>query len=168
MNPTLTTISSAGFGAALMYLLDPEMGRKRRALARDKMLKTANKTAEVVDATSRDIKNRAVGLVAEAKGRLNEKLGTTDGLEQQENTWRQLDFLQKNWSPATRFVAGAAGGFLALYGLRKTRLLGGTLTTAGLGILARAAMNTKMKDLMEKGISSEAARRAEEPLLGQS
>jgi VIT1/CCC1 family predicted Fe2+/Mn2+ transporter len=34
------------------------------------------------------------------------------------------DIMQANWSPATRFIAGTAGGALALYGARQLNIVG--------------------------------------------
>jgi BON domain len=62
MNGRLALITGIGFGAGLMYLLDPAMGRRRRALARDKTVHAWKKTSDAVEATARDVTNRAVGL----------------------------------------------------------------------------------------------------------
>ena len=51
-----------------MYVLDPEMGRRRRALVRDKMTRSANATSEGIATTWHDVRNRARGLVASTKG----------------------------------------------------------------------------------------------------
>ena len=54
-----------GLGAALMYVLDPERGRRRRALVRDKAVKATRKAGDSLGAHSRDWKNRAKGVAAE-------------------------------------------------------------------------------------------------------
>jgi uncharacterized membrane protein len=74
---SLGVIGALGLGAGLMYILDPHMGRRRRALARDKMIRFAHKTGDAVDVTSRDLKNRAIGVAAEAKGMFS-KEGVSD------------------------------------------------------------------------------------------
>jgi hypothetical protein len=56
-----------GLGALLMYIFDPQVGRRRRAVARDKMNRFTHKTLDAIDVTSRDLKNRVVGLAAETK-----------------------------------------------------------------------------------------------------
>ncbi len=66
----LLLIGGAGVGAALMYLLDPEQGRRRRALVRDQIVKAKNKTADAVGKTSRDLRNRAQGVIAETRSAL--------------------------------------------------------------------------------------------------
>lgn len=65
-------LSAAATGLGLMYFLDPDQGRRRRALMRDQMVHAAHKTGDAVDATSRDIANRAKGAVAELRGRLRD------------------------------------------------------------------------------------------------
>lgn len=59
--------SGLALGAIAMFLLDPDKGRRRRALARDKMYSTGVKTRKRIDAKSRDLTNRAKGLRAEAR-----------------------------------------------------------------------------------------------------
>lgn len=62
--------SGIGLGALLMYVFDPERGRRRRAIARDKAVSFAHKTGDALGAGSRDLNNRAKGLVAEVKSAL--------------------------------------------------------------------------------------------------
>jgi osmotically-inducible protein OsmY len=63
----LTLLYGIGIGATLMYILDPDRGGRRRALIRDKAVRASNKTQEFVGKMSRDLSNRAQGLVAETK-----------------------------------------------------------------------------------------------------
>lgn len=58
-------ISGLGAGAGLMYWLDPDRGRRRRALARDQVTHGLHKSADAVEATSRDLKHRAKGSLAQ-------------------------------------------------------------------------------------------------------
>src|SRR5437773_2679440 len=60
----------AAIGAGIMYLVDPDGGRRRRALLRDQLVSAGHKTTDAVGATSRDVTNRARGVVAELRGRL--------------------------------------------------------------------------------------------------
>lgn len=62
-----TLIGGLGLGAALMYVLDPERGKRRRALARDKAARIAHKASDRLDARARDWRNRARGAAAEVK-----------------------------------------------------------------------------------------------------
>jgi hypothetical protein len=56
----------AGLGAGLMYLLDPQGGRGRRAVARDKSLSTLKQGSKAAAKTSRHLGNKTKGLVAQA------------------------------------------------------------------------------------------------------
>ena len=67
MNKKIALIGGLGLGAALMYLLDPDRGRGRRELIREKAEGAANKAGEYADKVSRDIRDRASEVVAEAK-----------------------------------------------------------------------------------------------------
>ena len=49
----MKTLMTLGLGALAMYLLDPQQGRRRRALLREQV---------------RDLSNRAYGKVTEARG----------------------------------------------------------------------------------------------------
>jgi uncharacterized membrane protein len=62
---TKALVTSFALGAGLMYLMDPERGRRRRALIRDQAVHGVRKTADAVDATSSDLRNRLHGLAAE-------------------------------------------------------------------------------------------------------
>ena len=60
-------LTGASIGAAIMYVLDPDRGTRRRALARDKLVAAGNKTSMYAGKLSRDLGNRAQGLVAETR-----------------------------------------------------------------------------------------------------
>lgn len=72
MNSLTAMVTGAGLGCIAMYGLDPEMGRRRRALARDKMIKIQHKAGEAAGVTARDLKNRTLGTLAEGRARLTE------------------------------------------------------------------------------------------------
>jgi uncharacterized membrane protein len=65
MNKNLLFLGGIGLGAGLMYIFDPDKGRRRRATARDAAHHIANALDDAVGKTSRDLSNRARGLVAE-------------------------------------------------------------------------------------------------------
>jgi uncharacterized membrane protein len=217
-------IGALGLGAGLMYILDPHMGRRRRALARDKMIRFAHKTGDAIDVTSRDLKNRAIGFAAEAKGMLSkeevsdevlaERVRSTLGpfvshpssievnvqngkvilsgpiladevdrllkhvssirgvaevenrLEPHQNAdnipglqgqpaMRKAgqipDIMQATWSPATRLVAGTAGGAMVFYGFRQLNVFGAAVVALGTAVLARAFANIEFKRLTGVG-----------------
>lgn len=70
MPPLGRVMFGAAIGAGIMYLLDPDGGRRRRALVRDQLVSAGHKASDAVGATSRDMTNRARGVVAELRGRL--------------------------------------------------------------------------------------------------
>jgi hypothetical protein len=53
-------------GALAMFMLDPQQGRRRRALVRDKAMKAVTRGQKRIESKSRDIRNRAKGLAHEA------------------------------------------------------------------------------------------------------
>jgi BON domain-containing protein len=69
MNDTTAFVAGAALGAGLMYALDPDRGRRRRALARDKIVHLVRKGDTGIGARARDVGNRAAGVVAETRAR---------------------------------------------------------------------------------------------------
>lgn len=67
----------AGLGAGLMYLLDPQGGRRRRALARDKTVSALKTGGNAALKTGKDLGNRTKGLVHDA-GSLLHRGGEVD------------------------------------------------------------------------------------------
>ncbi|MBP1149351.1 BON domain-containing protein [Methylocaldum sp. RMAD-M] len=63
-----STLYGAAVGAALMYLLDPDRGRYRRAVLRDKTTSSMNRFDDAFQVALRDLRNRAVGMIAELNG----------------------------------------------------------------------------------------------------
>src|SRR5438105_3035545 len=61
------------------------------------------------------------------------------------------NLLETNWAPATRLLAGAAGGALLGYGFTRRFPVACVLGTAGLALLARAATNTELRRLLGLG-----------------
>jgi hypothetical protein len=70
---TRDLLIGAGIGAALTFMADPQSGRRRRALARDKVVRASRKTRDAFDATARDVANRTSGIVAATRGRFGER-----------------------------------------------------------------------------------------------
>ena len=64
-----------------------------------------------------------------------------------ERPGNRFEFLQENWSPAARLVAGAAGASLAAYGGVRRDALGAGLGAAGLLLVTRGITNTGLKHL---------------------
>ncbi len=59
----LRTLSLLGIGAATMYLLDPRLGHRRRAMLRDRLSSRFRKGIEKAQKTGRDLSYRSRGLV---------------------------------------------------------------------------------------------------------
>lgn len=207
-----------GIGTGLMFLLDPNQGKRRRAMLRDKCYSAARKTGEGMEVTARDLRNRTYGLVSDVQSRFSSapgddavlidrvraKLGRIvshpraidvsvqngratlsgpiltaevpqllacvnriSGVNQvvnqleahdepgnhpklqggRERQGNRFEFFQENWSPAARFIAGAAGASLALYGGKRRDALGAGIGAAGLALLTRGITNTGLKSL---------------------
>lgn len=60
-------LSGIAIGAALAMAFDPDSGRRRRALIRDKVVRGTGRTGEVLDARLRDMGSRARDLAAAAR-----------------------------------------------------------------------------------------------------
>ena len=219
MRRELTLLSGIGAGAALMYLLDPERGGRRRALVRDRVARLANKTPDAVNTTARDLSNRARGIVSEVGAKFRgdeasdavivERVRAAMGRVvshphaiRVESDWgrvtlagnilesevddllscaasvrgarevlnrltphaeagnipdlqggrtrpgNRFELMQENWSPAARFLVGAAGGALLLYSLRQRFPVACVLGTIGAGLVARGAANTELKRML--------------------
>jgi hypothetical protein len=76
----------AGLGAGLMYLLDPQGGRGRRAVARDKSVSAIKNGGKAAAKTSRHLGNKTKGLVSQA----GSKLRGSDLLEDGEALLKQV------------------------------------------------------------------------------
>lgn len=229
MNKGLTFGAGLGLGTGLMYLLDPDRGRRRRALLRDKGVWAARKTGDCFEVTARDLRNRTQGLVTEIQSRFSsepvddgklvervrsrlgravshpgaiqvtaqdgnvtlsgpilveeipELLACTNSIHGvnkvinnleahvhednhpalqggRERQGGRFEFFQENWSPAARFIAGAAGASLAAYGGARRDALGAGLGTAGLLLLTRGITNTGFKRLAGFGSNEDNGR----------
>jgi hypothetical protein len=81
-NKPLGWIGSLGLGALLIYIFDPQMGRRRRAVVRDKVTRLRHKTVDAIGVTSRDLKNRVIGLAAETRSLVSRADGSDEILVQ--------------------------------------------------------------------------------------
>jgi BON domain len=82
MKDPVLFLAGAAFGAGMMYALDPDAGRRRRALTRDQLNRARVKTRETASATARDLLNRSYGMMAGARSRLFKSQVDDDVLEQ--------------------------------------------------------------------------------------
>jgi osmotically-inducible protein OsmY len=72
MRSDLKTLGALGIGAVAMYLLDPDRGRRRRAILRDKAIRYATAVEEAAGTTARDLANRTRGVWHEAASRFRD------------------------------------------------------------------------------------------------
>ncbi len=227
MSNQMSFLAGMGIGASLIYMMDPDRGKRRRALVRDKLASASHKTVDGLSATARDVANRVRGLTARASlpneevtdelliQRVRAKLGrvvshprsvevsaingnvvlsgqilshevndllacarAVPGVKDIENrlevhkeagavpslqggvqrSGNRFEFMQENWSPAARLVAGATGGALAVYGLSKRNPLNLAVGALGVGLIARGVTNLEFQRLVGIG----AGRRAVE------
>lgn len=71
MNKGITFGAGLGLGTGLMFLLDPDRGKRRRAMLRDKCAWSARKTGEAFEVTKRDLANRAQGIASSIQSTFN-------------------------------------------------------------------------------------------------
>ncbi len=142
MNKAMAILAGAGVGAGLMFMLDPERGRRRRALVRDKAVGTWNTASRTVRGKSKDVANRTRGVVASTRSMLGSRVQDHRRAEAQAAQGeRGGGFLMATWPPAARVAAGAAGGALAIYGWRRGKLIGKAASALGTSLVARSVRN---------------------------
>ena len=71
----LRVLGALGIGALAMYFYDPVSGKRRRALLRDQLVHARHEIGDYAEGTTKDLRNRAFGLVAEARGLVERRLG---------------------------------------------------------------------------------------------
>lgn len=67
MSTFTKTMGAATVGGLLVYFLDPDTGRRRRALLKDRSVNLLKEADRAIEKASRDLSNRARGAVAEAR-----------------------------------------------------------------------------------------------------
>jgi osmotically-inducible protein OsmY len=82
MNKVLRLVCAASAGAAVMYFFDPDRGKRRRALVRDKAKHTLKMANETVDKTGRDLRNHAVGTFCRVQSLFRERVLTDAVLQE--------------------------------------------------------------------------------------
>jgi hypothetical protein len=138
----------AGLGAGLMFLLDPQLGKRRRALARDKALSWARRATIAIDRTSRDVRNRAYGAVVNVRSGHPMR--------------NRPAVLNANWPPAVRFIVGATGGILTALGAARRDRLGILLGALGVGTAAVGITDFSVRNLIGRLSTSEGAGKLEQ------
>jgi hypothetical protein len=103
MDKVFSWVAGIGIGATAMYVLDPEAGTRRRALAQDKLTEAKNKMRSAASATARDMGNRSAGIVAEVRSRFSEKEVDDEVVERRVRS--KLGFLVRHPSAITTQVS---------------------------------------------------------------
>lgn len=135
MSSARAFLAGVGLGAGLMYVFDPQMGCRRRALARDRAVGLAHEAREAAEVVAQDMRNRAQGL---ASGDLSVLVGGRRALSRP---------LRGSWSPAGRALMGLTGAGLFLYGLTREAPTACILGTAGLALVAEGLTNAGIEDV---------------------
>jgi uncharacterized membrane protein len=165
-------LAGAAAGAILMYMLDPERGRARRAYTTDKIRDVGHQTGSRLGNAWHGLGSRiggAVESVAESAShlaeaarpdggaRLAERWGRSAGdtmarageaASEAGGRMRQSLAGRGDWAPAARGTAVLGGGILGLYGLLRRSPLGLALGLAGLALLARGAINQPLGGML--------------------
>lgn len=81
MKRILSFICAASTGASLMYFFDPDRGKRRRVMLRNKAKHLNRVATETTGKVGRDLRNRAAGVVSEAKSLFRTEEITDDVLE---------------------------------------------------------------------------------------
>jgi uncharacterized membrane protein len=168
-------LAYVGMGAALMYLFDPQQGRKRRNDLRNQVQATSRKVQRGTDAVVRDATNRTHGMLVETrhwlqaqKRRLErteaDAAGVTEALERRARA-AAGPWGKSHWSPAQRAAGGVLGAGLATSGYVRGGFLGGVMCLGGLALIARAAANEELRALAKgKAFTVERTLRFEAPI----
>lgn len=82
MSAAMKLGAGLALGAGLMYWLDPQSGRRRRAYTRDQAIHLVRRSAESLDVAARDVEHRLHGLVASARGAMSGEQPTDDVLRE--------------------------------------------------------------------------------------
>jgi uncharacterized membrane protein len=115
-----------GAGAASMYLLDPQRGRRRRHILGDRLRSAVGDVEDVAGKAERDLENRARGAIARARGAAPSR--------------RDHRSLLSEGVPERRLLEGGAGALLGLWGLSRGGVVGLGATIGGAYLVARAAV----------------------------
>lgn len=140
----LTLLAGVAAGAGAAYLLDPAAGSERRHKVAEQFRSAREKMSDEEGRLApRDLLTRTKEAVSDIRGRLQN--GYREELAgEARDTAREMASTGR-WSPRTRVVAAGLGGALALYGMRRTSLLGLAVTATGIGLIARAVTNLELR-----------------------
>ena len=163
-----------GLGAALMYLMDPQAGRKRRADLRNQVESTGRRLQRGKDLVVRDATNRAQGAVYETRkflqsARTSIEQGRMPDIDVAAMRSRMGSLMgpwgKSKWSPAERALAGSVGAGLAVGGYARGGVKGIVMFFLGMGLFTRAATNRDIASLARgEGIPVQKTIRIDKPV----
>ena len=133
---TLSMISGMSLGAAVMYALDPDRGHRRRAMARQRLVRLLRLAGESMDKGIRDLEHRAEGIIAEPGSVLHGSV----------RSGSRPELAQQNWAPGMRLIMGGLGAAVFLRGLRQPGIINSFAALLGLALVARCARGTRIAD----------------------
>lgn len=110
----ITTISAVAAGAAAMYYLDPEQGKRRRALVRDTVISASLHTADATRAQGRRTANRLKGWISGLMARFSSSGGFVTRRRLQDRVRSHLGHLVSH--PKAVIVEGIGDGRVRLTG----------------------------------------------------
>lgn len=73
--PGVALLAGVGSGLALMFFFDPERGRRRRVQLRDQIMKWTRIGRESATVKAKDVRNRTVGVMSDARNAVASKTG---------------------------------------------------------------------------------------------
>jgi uncharacterized membrane protein len=149
-----------GLGAALMYLIDPQQGRKRRNDLVNQLDSTRRKVRRGTDMVLRDATNRTHGALVQTQQWLRSQRERLENRASNEPSMAAgpgpaigaaknavAPWMRERWSPAQRALAGMLGAGLATSGYVRGGFGGLVMTMAGIGLVARAGANEPLGTL---------------------
>jgi len=167
-----------GLGAALMYLMDPQQGRKRRNDLANRLDSTRRKVRHGTDLVLRDATNRTHGVLVQTRqwlrsqrerleNRASNDPSVSPGMGPAIGAAKNAlaPWMRERWSPAQRALAGMVGAGLATSGYVRGGFGGLVMTMAGIGLVARAGANERLGVLAHgKGFSVDRTIRVDAPV----
>jgi hypothetical protein len=102
--PGITLLAGFAAGIALMFFLDPERGRARRNLLRDKLMSWTRQASATATGTTRHLSNRAQGAVYETRRQIQ---GQSQGDAADDTQAWAADSAYTDYGSATGFGASS-------------------------------------------------------------
>ena len=159
-----------GLGAAAMYLMDPQAGRKRRTDIRNQFDAATRKVQHGADVVIRDASNRTHGLIVETRNALAARKEQAAVALQAPTLGHVVQssvaaWNRDNWSPAQRALAGALATGLFAWGYLRGGVRGAAMCALGGVLFARASANENITTLVKgRGILVEKTIHVNAPL----